>query len=106
MPASIFLSDMSRGVTGEIHHVDAGYHIVGIKHPDAPDIAVGKNELMADDGKAAPTDLITSATEKPTGTSPAVCRAAMTCRSIRVAAAQASPLRRISCAICSRAMAA
>jgi enoyl-[acyl-carrier protein] reductase I len=36
------LSDMSRGVTGEIHHVDAGYHIVGMKHPDAPDIAVGK----------------------------------------------------------------
>jgi enoyl-[acyl-carrier protein] reductase I len=39
-----FLSDMSSGVTGEIHHVDAGYHIVGIKHPDAPDFAVGKNE--------------------------------------------------------------
>ncbi|HEX5506942.1 MAG TPA: enoyl-ACP reductase FabI [Pseudolabrys sp.] len=37
-----FLSDMSRGVTGEIHHVDAGYHIVGMKHPNAPDIAVGK----------------------------------------------------------------
>ena len=36
------LSDMSRGVTGEIHHVDAGYHIVGMKHPDAPDIAVRK----------------------------------------------------------------
>jgi enoyl-[acyl-carrier protein] reductase I len=36
------LSDMSRGVTGEVHHVDAGYHIVGMKHPDAPDIAVGK----------------------------------------------------------------
>ena len=34
------LSDMSSGVTGEIHHVDTGYHIVGIKHPDAPDIAV------------------------------------------------------------------
>ncbi len=33
-----FLSDLSSGVTGEIHHVDAGYHIVGIKHPDAPDI--------------------------------------------------------------------
>lgn len=32
------LSDMSRGVTGEVHHVDAGYHIVGMKHPDAPDI--------------------------------------------------------------------
>ena len=29
---------MSRGVTGEIHHVDAGYHVVGMKHPDAPDI--------------------------------------------------------------------
>src|ERR1700746_4044704 len=38
------LSDMSRGVTGEIHHVDAGYHIVGMKHPDAPDIAVGKEQ--------------------------------------------------------------
>jgi enoyl-[acyl-carrier protein] reductase I len=39
--AAYLLSDMSRGVTGEVHHVDAGYHIVGIKHPDAPDIAVG-----------------------------------------------------------------
>jgi enoyl-[acyl-carrier protein] reductase I len=37
------LSDMSRGVTGEVHHVDAGYHIVGMKHPDAPDIVVGKD---------------------------------------------------------------
>jgi enoyl-[acyl-carrier protein] reductase I len=36
------LSDMSRAVTGEVHHVDSGYHIVGMKHPDAPDIAVGK----------------------------------------------------------------
>ena len=35
------LSDMSRSVTGEVHYVDAGYHIVGMKHPDAPDIAVG-----------------------------------------------------------------
>jgi enoyl-[acyl-carrier protein] reductase I len=40
--AVYFLSDLSRGVTGEIHHVDAGYHIVGMKHPDAPDIAVVK----------------------------------------------------------------
>jgi len=38
------LSDMSSGVTGEIHHVDTGYHIVGIKHPDAPDIAVNKED--------------------------------------------------------------
>ena len=32
-----------RGVTGEILHVDAGYHIVGMKAEDAPDIAVAKN---------------------------------------------------------------
>ena len=37
--AVYLLSDLSRGVTGEIHHVDAGYHIVGMKHPDAPDIS-------------------------------------------------------------------
>ncbi len=40
--AVYFLSDLARAVTGEIHHVDAGYHIVGMKHPDAPDIVVGK----------------------------------------------------------------
>jgi enoyl-[acyl-carrier protein] reductase I len=34
------LSDMSRGVTGEVHHVDAGYHVVGMKNPKAPDISV------------------------------------------------------------------
>ena len=34
------LSDLSAAVTGEVHHVDCGYHIVGMKHPDAPDIAV------------------------------------------------------------------
>jgi enoyl-[acyl-carrier protein] reductase I len=36
------LSDLSRGVTGEIHHVDAGYHVVGMKHPDAPDLTIEK----------------------------------------------------------------
>jgi enoyl-[acyl-carrier protein] reductase I len=40
--AVYLLSDMARGVTGEVHHVDAGYHIVGMKHPDAPDIDVSK----------------------------------------------------------------
>jgi enoyl-[acyl-carrier protein] reductase I len=40
--AVYLLSDMGRAVTGEIHHVDAGYHIVGMKNPDAPDIAVAK----------------------------------------------------------------
>ncbi|EAQ28449.1 enoyl-[acyl-carrier-protein] reductase [Erythrobacter sp. NAP1] len=34
------LSDLSSGVTGEVHHVDAGYHLVGMKQVDAPDIAV------------------------------------------------------------------
>ena len=34
------LSDLSRGVTGEIHHVDAGYHVQGMKNEDAPDISV------------------------------------------------------------------
>jgi len=34
------LSDLASGVTGEVHHVDCGYHTVGMKHPDAPDIAV------------------------------------------------------------------
>jgi len=36
------LSDLSAGVTGEVHHVDCGYHTVGMKHPDAPDIAVAE----------------------------------------------------------------
>ena len=34
------LSDLSGGVTGEIHHVDSGYHIVGMKNPTAPDMTV------------------------------------------------------------------
>ncbi|QEN87397.1 enoyl-ACP reductase FabI [Labrys sp. KNU-23] len=34
------LSDMSRGVTGEVHHVDAGYHVVGMKNPTSPDITL------------------------------------------------------------------
>jgi|SRR6266568_1740780 len=31
---------LSRGVTGEVHHVDSGYHVVGMKRPDAPDISL------------------------------------------------------------------
>jgi enoyl-[acyl-carrier protein] reductase I len=34
------LSDLSKGVTGEVHHVDCGYHTVGMKNPNAPDISV------------------------------------------------------------------
>jgi enoyl-[acyl-carrier protein] reductase I len=37
--AVFLLSPMARGVTGEILHVDAGYHVVGMKNPNAPDIS-------------------------------------------------------------------
>jgi enoyl-[acyl-carrier protein] reductase I len=36
------LSDLSNGVTGEVLHIDAGYHVVGMKAEDAPDISVAK----------------------------------------------------------------
>src|ERR1700742_1074656 len=41
--ALYFLCDMSRGVTGEVHHVDSGYHVVGMKRPDAPDISLSNS---------------------------------------------------------------
>ncbi|MBS7698324.1 MULTISPECIES: enoyl-ACP reductase FabI [unclassified Chelatococcus] len=41
--AAFLLSDMGRGITGEVTHVDAGYHVVGMKNPDAPDIVLGKD---------------------------------------------------------------
>src|SRR5688500_6422361 len=37
--ALYLLSDLASGVTGEIHHVDAGYNVIGMKAEDAPDIA-------------------------------------------------------------------
>jgi enoyl-[acyl-carrier protein] reductase I len=40
--ALYLLSDLGRAVTGEIHHVDAGYHVQGMKNEDAPDITVTK----------------------------------------------------------------
>ncbi|MCA0401767.1 MAG: enoyl-ACP reductase FabI [Proteobacteria bacterium] len=40
--AVYFLSDMGRGVTGEVTHVDAGYHVVGMKNPEAPDLSLDK----------------------------------------------------------------
>ncbi len=42
--ALYLLSDLGSAVTGECLHVDAGYHIVGMKAEDAPDIAVGKHD--------------------------------------------------------------
>ena len=41
--ALYFLSDLARGVTGEVHHVDSGYHVLGMKRPDAPDISLAKD---------------------------------------------------------------
>jgi len=41
--AVYLLSPLSRGVTGEVHHVDSGYHVVGMKAVDAPDISVVKD---------------------------------------------------------------
>lgn len=37
-----FISDLSRSVTGEVHHADSGYHVIGMKAVDAPDISVVK----------------------------------------------------------------
>ncbi|MEZ2129325.1 MULTISPECIES: enoyl-ACP reductase FabI [unclassified Sinorhizobium] len=41
--ALYLLSDLSTAVTGEVHHVDSGYHTVGMKAVDAPDISVLKD---------------------------------------------------------------
>ena len=38
------LSDLSTAVTGEVHHVDCGYHVIGMKNPKAPDIAAVTEE--------------------------------------------------------------
>ena len=40
--AAFLVSDMARGMTGEIMHVDAGYHVVGMKNPEAPDLSLDK----------------------------------------------------------------
>jgi enoyl-[acyl-carrier protein] reductase I len=42
--AMYLLSDLSRGVTGEVHHVDSGYHVVGMKRPDAPDMTLDSKD--------------------------------------------------------------
>jgi len=41
--AAYLLSDMAAGMTGEILHVDAGYHVVGMKNPEAPDLSLDRD---------------------------------------------------------------
>lgn len=42
--ALYLLSDLGRGTTGEVLHVDSGYHVVGMKRVDAPDIAAVQSQ--------------------------------------------------------------
>ncbi len=48
--ALYLLSDLSGGVTGEVHHVDAGYHIVGMKAIGAPDIREQMSDVRGQNG--------------------------------------------------------
>ena len=41
--ALYLLSDLGSGTTGEVLHVDAGYHVVGMKNPEAPDLTLDKD---------------------------------------------------------------
>ena len=76
--AALYLvSDLGRPVTGEVLHVDAGYHVVGMKQVDAPDMSPGVKALMP--SSASPRSS-SSATARPTGTSRAGCRASATSR--------------------------
>ena len=105
--AVYLLSDMSRGVTGEIHHVDAGYHIIGMKHPDAPDIdrRQGLRRRRAD-SNVMPRPILYFARHGADRLerASAGCRASTTFRSTRSAASRRRAAAR-SCAICLRAMA-
>ncbi|PWJ19205.1 enoyl-ACP reductase FabI [Jannaschia seohaensis] len=42
--AMYLLSDLSSAVTGTIHHVDSGYHVIGMKNPEAPDMTLEKKD--------------------------------------------------------------
>ena len=89
--AVFLLSPMARGVTGEILHVDAGYHVVGMKNPHAPDIAeISEKSLtapMAAGSGAAP--VFPAAWRDRLECRRAAARAARTFRSMRWGAQQA-----------------
>ena len=106
--ALYLLSDMSRGVTGEVHHVDSGYHVVGMKRPDAPDISLqqfarARNSWIRRRMPCAQRS-ITFATARPRGMRKAVSRARRIFRSTISAAARPWPPAQSS-PICWRAMA-
>ena len=90
--ALYLLSDLSRGVTGEVHHVDAGYHVVGMKRPDAPDISLAIRRQGIVRAYACPRpSSTTSAMARPHGMPPGVSRARRTFRSMTAAAARPWP---------------
>ena len=90
--ALYLLSDMSRGVTGEVHHVDSGYHVVGMKHPDAPDISLSNSlsEGIAAASMPAPIDLLHPPRRDRRGTRKAASRARRIFRSTSSAARRPS----------------
>ena len=95
--ALYLLSDLSRGVTGEVHHVDSGYHVVGMKRPDAPDISLSNSleQGIAVGCRCLCRPSTTFATARPRGTRKAGFRERRIFRSTISAAAQAVGRRRI-----------
>jgi hypothetical protein len=53
-----------RGVILGVHHVDSGYHVVGMKRPEVPDISLAKDNWRSIECRLS----ITSVTVKPSGT--------------------------------------
>ena len=97
--ALYLLSDLSRGVTGEVHHVDSGYHVVGMKRPDAPDISLANSKewLVMPGSSPGMTNgkrdayrpsSTTSAMARPHGMPKGASRARRTFRSTSAAAAR------------------
>ena len=102
--ALYLLSDLSRGVTGEVHHVDSGYHVVGMKRPDAPDISLAIPEQgIACQLRCPCRPSTTFATAKPRGTRKGRLQGAQDIPLNDLGRRQAVACRRSSSAICWRA---
>ena len=75
--ALYLLSDLARGVTGEVHHVDSGYHVVGMKgrtRPTSRPSRTSQSRLMPSSPPCPPSSSFAMA--RPTGMQRAACRAA------------------------------